>query len=121
MRRIVRAIGRELDTPVEALRGPIRTRNVTRVRHIAMGCVRRLTHHSYPEIAMYFGGRDHSTVISGCRRFEAAIASGDPDALHGWEVARTAIGPVVTTTSSGGDDPFVRATIDAGIRKPGDA
>ena len=38
---------------------------------IAMALAKELTNHSLPEIGDAFGGRDHTTVLHGCRRIEA--------------------------------------------------
>jgi chromosomal replication initiator protein len=40
---------------------------------------RELTDHSLPAIGRAFGGRDHTTVLSACRRAAERIAS-DPEA-----------------------------------------
>lgn len=42
-------------------------------RHIAMWICRRLTMASLPAIAFSFGGRDHTTVIHGCRNAEVLM------------------------------------------------
>ena len=45
-----------------------RSRSVARPRQIAMTLAKELTNHSLPEIGDAFGGRDHTTVLHGCRR-----------------------------------------------------
>lgn len=50
---------------------------VTRARQIAMWLSRELTTRSYPEIGVYFGGRDHTTVIHAFRKIDGLRAS-DP-------------------------------------------
>lgn len=45
-----------------------RSRSITRPRQIAMSLAKELTNHSLPEIGDAFGGRDHTTVIHGCRK-----------------------------------------------------
>ncbi|MEM7502732.1 MAG: chromosomal replication initiator protein DnaA [Pseudomonadota bacterium] len=45
-----------------------RSRSVARPRQIAMALAKELTNHSLPEIGDAFGGRDHTTVLHGCRR-----------------------------------------------------
>jgi chromosomal replication initiator protein len=45
-----------------------RTRSIARPRQIAMTLAKELTNHSLPEIGDAFGGRDHTTVLHGCRR-----------------------------------------------------
>ena len=50
-----------------------RQRTISLARSVAMYLVRKATNLSYPEIAGRMGKRNHSTVISACRRVEAAI------------------------------------------------
>jgi chromosomal replication initiator protein len=45
-----------------------RTRSITRPRQLAMALSKELTNHSLPEIGEAFGGRDHTTVLHGCRK-----------------------------------------------------
>lgn len=45
-----------------------RSRSITRPRQIAMALSKELTNHSLPEIGEAFGGRDHTTVLHGCRK-----------------------------------------------------
>ncbi len=48
-----------------------RSRSIARPRQVAMALAKELTNHSLPEIGDAFGGRDHTTVLHGCRRVEA--------------------------------------------------
>jgi len=48
-----------------------RSRSIARPRQFAMALSKELTNHSLPEIGDAFGGRDHTTVLHGCRRIEA--------------------------------------------------
>jgi len=48
-----------------------RSRSIARPRQIAMALTKELTNHSLPEIGDAFGGRDHTTVLHGCRRIAA--------------------------------------------------
>lgn len=45
-----------------------RKQTITRPRQVAMTLARELTSHSFPEIGLSFGGRDHTTVINACKR-----------------------------------------------------
>jgi chromosomal replication initiator protein len=45
-----------------------RSRSIARPRQVAMTLAKELTNHSLPEIGDAFGGRDHTTVLHGCRR-----------------------------------------------------
>jgi chromosomal replication initiator protein len=44
-----------------------RTRQLARARQMAMALCKELTRHSLPEIGDSFGGRDHTTILHGCR------------------------------------------------------
>ncbi len=52
---------------------------------------RRLTKSAYREIGMYFGGRDHSTVVAAERKIAGWVASGEsvglPTSCQGKTVA----------------------------------
>jgi chromosomal replication initiator protein len=50
-----------------------RQRTVSLARSVAMFLVRRTAKLSFPEIGMRMGKRNHSTVISACRRIERAL------------------------------------------------
>lgn len=47
-----------------------RSRSVARPRQVAMALSKELTNHSLPEIGNAFGGRDHTTVLHGCRKIK---------------------------------------------------
>ena len=48
-----------------------RTRSIARPRQFGMALAKELTNHSLPEIGDAFGGRDHTTVLHGCRRIQS--------------------------------------------------
>ena len=50
------------------------TKSVSIARHAAFAAVRDQSHLSLPQIGALFGGRDHTTVLSGLRRHEARLA-----------------------------------------------
>jgi chromosomal replication initiator protein len=55
-----------------------RQRTISLARSVAMFLVRKLSKLSFPEIGMKMGKRNHSTVISACRRIERALARNEP-------------------------------------------
>lgn len=59
--------------PVREMVSERQYRGVARPRQVAMYLSRELTPHSYPRIGFLFGGRDHTTIMAGCRRIEALI------------------------------------------------
>ena len=54
-----------------ALCGDDLNRRLTRHRAVAMAAA-RMAGHSYPAVGRAFGGRDHTTVMSACKRVAAA-------------------------------------------------
>ncbi|MDR1393538.1 MAG: chromosomal replication initiator protein DnaA [Bifidobacteriaceae bacterium] len=59
---------------VEDICGPSRRRNLIDARHIAMYLCRELTDLSLPAIAREFGGRDHTTIMSACRKVAETLS-----------------------------------------------
>jgi chromosomal replication initiator protein len=57
----------------QELCSPSRTRHLVWPRQLAMYLARQLTEESLPTIGLHFGGRDHSTVLYGCRQATARI------------------------------------------------
>jgi chromosomal replication initiator protein len=57
---------------------------VARPRQIAMYLARKLVKASYPELGSKFGGKDHTTVLSACRKIEKLVQE-DPKTRHAVE------------------------------------
>ena len=57
------------------LRSPTRRKAISLPRSIAMFIARKMTGTAYREIGLYFGGRDHSTVVAAERRIAELVAS----------------------------------------------
>ena len=55
-----------------------RQRTISLARSVAMYLVRKTAKLSFPEIGNRMGKRNHSTVISACRRIEAAVGTNEP-------------------------------------------
>jgi chromosomal replication initiator protein len=60
---------------VAELRSASRRRGVVVARDVAMYLARQLTSNSLKQIGDYFGGRDHTTVLHGCRKTESLMNS----------------------------------------------
>jgi chromosomal replication initiator protein len=75
LRLIVTHTARHFALRVTDLRSASRRRGVVVARDIAMYLARQLTSNSLKQIGDYFGGRDHTTVLHGCRKTESLIAS----------------------------------------------
>ena len=78
--RIIATVCELLRTTAEALAGPRKDRRTARARHIAMYLIRSHCDLTYKEIAVHFGGRDHTTVLYGYgeveKQLDAASDSG---------------------------------------------
>lgn len=74
---LIEATAAVLGISAEAFTTKRKDQRAARARHIAMFLVREHCGHSYAEIGASFGGRDHTTVLHGCRKIEAELA-GDP-------------------------------------------
>ena len=72
---VLNAVSQHLRLTTADLSGPSRARDVTYARHIAMYLLRHLSHRPLTEIGSLLGGRDHSTVASGCQRIQQELAS----------------------------------------------
>jgi chromosomal replication initiator protein len=55
-----------------------RQRTISLARSVAMFLVRKTAKLSFPEIGARMGKRNHSTVISACRRVERAVSRNEP-------------------------------------------
>lgn len=67
-----------------------RTARVVRPRQMIMWLARELTPRSLPEIGRSLGGRDHTTVLHGCRRIDQ-LRQNDPDFAERLEGHRAAV------------------------------
>jgi len=72
---VLDTVCRHFHMTTDQLTGPSRSRDITYARHIAMYLLR--PHHPLAEIGRILGNRDHSTVLSGCRRIDKEQASLD--------------------------------------------
>jgi chromosomal replication initiator protein len=75
METIVREVADHFRQKVSDLRGPRRHQSIAWPRQVAMYLSYRLLQGhtprmSYPQVASYFGGRDHTTVLAACRKVE---------------------------------------------------
>ena len=77
LREIASATAKSFSLKLSELRSPSRRRAVVLARGVAMYLARHLTDHNYRQIGRYFSGRDHTTVMYGCRRTESLLKT-DP-------------------------------------------
>ncbi|MBN2475970.1 MAG: AAA family ATPase [Pirellulales bacterium] len=77
LREIASATARYFSVRLSELRSPSRARAAVTARGVAMYLARHLTKQSLQQIGQYFAGRDHTTVMHGCRRTESLLKT-DP-------------------------------------------
>lgn len=70
---IFEAVAKYFNVRVSDIKGRRRTKQIVLPRQIAMYLVRKLTDHSLPEIGELCGGRDHTTILHGCKSIETDI------------------------------------------------
>lgn len=75
LRDIAVTTARLFDLKLSDLRGPSRRQAVVTARGVAMYLARRMTDKSLGHIGRYFGDRDHTTVMYGCRKTEKLLRS----------------------------------------------
>jgi chromosomal replication initiator protein len=75
LRDIASSTARYFGLTVAELKGPARRQPVVAGRRVAMYLARQLAGKSFGEIGAYLGGRDHTTVLYGCRRAESLVRS----------------------------------------------
>ncbi len=70
---IAMATARHFSVARSDMRSPSRVRAVVTARDVAMYLSRQLTGKSLQQIGRYYGGRDHTTVLHGCRKIEQLV------------------------------------------------
>jgi hypothetical protein len=78
VRHIVRDVAEEFGFTQTEIMGRLKTKDVARARQIVMYLAKRHSGHSYPEIGRRLGGRDHTTIMHGCRTIEREMQC-DPE------------------------------------------
>ncbi len=70
---VIRQVAATYGLKVSDLKGTKRNRSVSLPRQVAMYLCREVLGMSYPEIGESFGGRDHTTIINGCRKITGLL------------------------------------------------
>lgn len=68
--RIQRIVCEYFKIDIEELKGKKKSKDVNYPRQIAIYLCRELTNESFPKMGTYFGGRDHSTIISAYQKIK---------------------------------------------------
>ena len=57
----------------EDIKGKKRSQNINYPRQVAIYLCRTLANESFPKIGTYFGGRDHSTIMSSYQKIQKEL------------------------------------------------
>lgn len=71
--RIQRIVCEYFKIDIEDLKGKKRSKDINYPRQIAIYLCRKMTNESFPKMGTYFGGRDHSTIISAYQKIESDL------------------------------------------------
>ena len=77
VQRIQRVVCEYYKISLEQMKGKNRNNEVNFPRQIAIYLCRELTTESFPKIGSYFGGRNHSTIISAYQKIEKELENND--------------------------------------------
>ena len=77
VQRIQRAVCDYYKISIEQMKGKNRNNDVNFPRQIAIYLCRELTTESFPKIGSYFGGRNHSTIISADKKIRKELTVND--------------------------------------------
>lgn len=77
IRTIITCVAQEFGVRREDILGQSRAKKFCLARFMAMHLVREMTPRTYPAIGAFFGGRDHSTTVKGCRIARDRLAASD--------------------------------------------
>jgi chromosomal replication initiator protein len=72
---ISKLVARRFKVKVSELKSDSRSQRIVQARSLAMYLARELTDSSLQKIGLYFGGRDHSTVLHALKKTESLIES----------------------------------------------
>ncbi len=72
---IVRIVSRELNVKPSDIKSKKRTRNVVNARRIVIYLARNLTPNSMPQIALYFGMKDHTAISHAMKKINEIVDS----------------------------------------------
>ncbi len=75
--QIIDAVAQFYNTSTDSLTGPDRTKDVAMSRQVAMYLIREETDASLPAVGDALGGRDHTTIMYGCKKIADMIERDD--------------------------------------------
>ena len=73
LQQILERVADEFGISSSELKTKHRSKNIVLPRQVAMYVTRQLTDASLPEIAKFFGGRDHTTILYACKKIKFSL------------------------------------------------
>jgi len=73
VKNIIKTVGNHYEITASDIISKSRKKEITFARQVCMYLIRELTGFSYPKIGASFSGRDHTTVMHGCKKIELAL------------------------------------------------
>lgn len=80
MREIAALVAERHGLTLDDLTGPVRKRRVAHPRQEAYSLIRATGRYSLPRMGMFFGNRDHTTILDGLRNHEARVEAARQEA-----------------------------------------
>ena len=75
--RIQRVVCDYFKVNIDDIKGKKRNQTINYPRQVAIYLCRKMTTESFPKIGTYFGGRDHSTIISAYQKIEEELKTNE--------------------------------------------
>ena len=100
---IKEAVTREFKVSRVDLDSDRRDREITIPRHVAYKLAKMHTKMSLPNIGRNFGGRDHTTIISGVRSIDKRLAE-EPELRDRFDAINAHLTQLAAANSTEGDD-----------------
>ena len=73
LEQIAKSISQYYRIPLADLRSKSRNKDIVKARHMAWYLSKKLINATFKEIAQYYGGRDHSSIIHGINKMEEQV------------------------------------------------
>ncbi len=73
LEQISKSVSQYYRIPLADLRSKSRNKDIVKARHVAWYLSKKLINATFKEIAQYYGGRDHSSVIHGINKMEEQV------------------------------------------------
>ena len=77
VQRILTVVCDYFKITIDDIKGKKRSQNINYPRQVAIYLCRTLANESFPKIGTYFGGRDHSTIMSSYKKIESDLKTNE--------------------------------------------